>query len=214
MNLARATLIALTLLPTGASAASFDCERARSKLNRVICSDAELSRLDEVVWNTYGERVRTLTELQRTEVRARHIRWRRERGLYETTVEALTHDYRAHLDWLNHAFMAAEGRYRRGGFGASSARLEVQADLRAAGAVELRGVIQVPVIVAWRAATTGAPDATGPSVSFTPLRPDGAAPLAAECRFTLRWQGDAVELTAEGMCGADFSGRYEREAAD
>ena len=55
----------LGMLAAGAvGAASFDCQRARSKLNRLICSDAVLSSLDETVWNAYGERIRSLSALQ------------------------------------------------------------------------------------------------------------------------------------------------------
>lgn len=201
----------LWLLPGFAMAASFDCTRARSKLNRVICSNAGLSRLDEQVWNTYGERVRGLSATQLADVRARHLRWRRERGLYETTVEGLAHDYRSHLDWLNHALFAREGRYRRGGPDGSGASLDIEADLRDPGAAGLRGLLRVPTPVAWRATARAAPDAGAPVLRLVPLRPDADAPMAADCAFTLRFEGDAVQLDAQGLCGADFGGLYERE---
>ena len=43
-------LAAFLLASLAAEAASFDCTRARTKLNRVICSDEALSQLDSMVW--------------------------------------------------------------------------------------------------------------------------------------------------------------------
>ncbi|WP_157642446.1 lysozyme inhibitor LprI family protein [Burkholderia ubonensis] len=44
---------ALSWLPVHAAAASFDCRAARTDVERAICGDAELSRLDEQLDDTY-----------------------------------------------------------------------------------------------------------------------------------------------------------------
>ncbi|KVM71551.1 hypothetical protein WJ60_08500 [Burkholderia ubonensis] len=43
----------LSWLPVRAVAASFDCRAARTDVERAICGDAELSRLDEQLDDTY-----------------------------------------------------------------------------------------------------------------------------------------------------------------
>ena len=48
-----ALLLALSLLPAAAVAASFDCAAARSPTERTICDDAELSALDEQLDQAY-----------------------------------------------------------------------------------------------------------------------------------------------------------------
>ena len=207
-----------------AVAASFDCDRARSKLNRVICSDAALSRLDETVWNTYGERIRSLTALQYVHVRERHLLWRRSRGLYETTVEALTHEYRSHLAWLTHPLLGLEGRYQRSGLGASAAHIEIEVDVRSLQALELRGLATTPMSIAWQAS---ARHAVGSDASLAPpgrdqdvrltLQPrliGDAAPAAAPCAFDLTLTGDQAVLTSSGECGAHVGGTYARTLRD
>jgi hypothetical protein len=200
-----------------AVAASFDCDRARSRLNRMICSDAELSRIDEVVWNAYGERIRGLSPLQYAHIRQRHLQWRRSRGLYETTVEALKHEYRTHLDWLTHPLLQIEGRYQRTGIGASTAHVEVDVDTRSAQAAELRGLVLVAPFLAWEASATGASAplaGTGITFRMRPVLSGNDAELAADCSFEIAFSGDDALLTASASCGRAFDGLYTRVARD
>ncbi len=46
-------LLALTALP--AAAASFDCAKARTKVEKLICKDPQLSRQDEDLAKAFGE---------------------------------------------------------------------------------------------------------------------------------------------------------------
>lgn len=55
----RATVfLSLVLLASGAQSASFDCQKASSRNDRMICDDAELSRLDDEVGVAYKEALR------------------------------------------------------------------------------------------------------------------------------------------------------------
>ena len=81
--------------------ASFDCAKARTKLNRMICADAELSALDSRVWDAFGTRLNGISVAQYTHVRERHLTWRRQRGWYDSTVDALKDDYQRHLAWAH-----------------------------------------------------------------------------------------------------------------
>ena len=57
----RALLVLSFLLAAGAAqAASFDCKRAATPIERTICADAALSQLDERTVAAYGEAVETL----------------------------------------------------------------------------------------------------------------------------------------------------------
>lgn len=207
-----------------AIAANFDCNRARSKLNRAICSDAALSRLDETVWNAYGERIRGLTALQYAHVRERHLLWRRSRGLYETTVEALTHEYLSHLAWLTHPLLGLEGRYQRSGLASSAAHLEVEVDVRSPQALEVRGLATTPIALAWQASARHALNPgslpttpqRGPGIRLTiqPQLLGNAASLSATCEFNISFADDQALLASNGECGANFDGAYARTLRD
>lgn len=51
----------VTILPHGARAASFDCARADSERERLICSDAKLSEIDGELGRVYQERLALLS---------------------------------------------------------------------------------------------------------------------------------------------------------
>lgn len=202
---------ALLLAPQAAQAASFDCTRARTKLNRVICSDAQLSQLDSTVWNAYGERIKTLTPAQFAHVRERHFLWRRTRGLYETTIEALTHEYRSHLAWLTHPLLAHEGRYERLGWGATPAMVEAEVDVSATDLLAVRGQLSGPL--AWRWVAAGASARTRVAAHQARVRPEFiGAPVSDEatCDLRLTFKVDILTIEADGQCSADFGGDYRK----
>lgn len=55
-----AAFIVLFTVASGASAASFDCSRARTKVEKLICADVELSRADEEMAAAYDKARRSL----------------------------------------------------------------------------------------------------------------------------------------------------------
>jgi len=204
-----------------AQAASFDCTRASTKLYRAICSDPDLSRLDEEVWNAYGERVKTLTPAQYAQVRDRHITWRRQRGRYERGIDALTAEYQRHLAWITHPLLPYEGRYER----ADGAELSVEIDAQSPGTAPAAIALGRSARLQWMPAPPGAAGSAlvadagaGTPQPAVPWRDNmlafapnfAGAPIApvANCRFTLRWSGDIAQLASTGACGADFDGDY------
>jgi len=52
----------LTLVPLLAWSASFDCQKARSTTEKMICADAQLSQLDTQLAQTYHAALKTLTK--------------------------------------------------------------------------------------------------------------------------------------------------------
>ena len=217
-------VLAASLLASGiAQGASFDCERARGKLMRNICSDATLSQLDEQVWNAYGERIKTLSSAQYTQVRDRHITWRRERGLYDAGVPALTDDYRRHLAWLSHPLLPLEGRYAR----SDGAEISVELDLHPGKPATALNVIGRQGSLQWLPPRAGLPPNAiepdlGPAepraaVALTDgvlrLRPNFIGTprgLLKDCELTLRWLEDTLRLDSQGKCGAELDGAYQR----
>ena len=219
MSLAGLLLFGATVSgPT--AAASFDCDRARSKLNRTICADPHLSRLDRTVWDAYGERIKTLSPHQYAHVRERHILWRRSRGLYDASTEALRHEYESHLAWLRHPFLPFEGAYRRDS--AVQARIDVEVDAGAPDRVDLRGLLHGYSASRWHADASYVGDGEGPAVAphtvtsaTIRLRPQIAdRPQASPntCEFHISFATETLFLRSSGDCGADFGGRYEKAA--
>jgi uncharacterized protein len=56
------TVLLLALMPLPALAASFDCDIAATKMEQMICSDAELSRADEELAAAYARALKTASD--------------------------------------------------------------------------------------------------------------------------------------------------------
>lgn len=221
MPLARLIALCLGCLAATGLAASFDCERPRGKLNRVICSDATLSALDAEVWNAYGVRIRDLSALQYAQTRERHIAWRRARGLYDMGVDALIHEHRVHLAWLTHPLLPLEGRYARGGE-AAGPRIEIGVDIAAADHLDLRGFSGGQPLLAW-SVRAGPAGQAGPAEAvriadgatrFVPEFAGTPTRRLGDCEFRASFGSDRLTLEAIGECGADFGGTYLKVARE
>lgn len=220
MRSARLAALCVGWAAVASPAASFDCEKPRNKLERVICSDTTLSALDAQVWDAYGARIRGLSALQYAHARERHIAWRRARGLYDTGLDALIHEHRTHLAWLSHPLLPLEGRYARDG-DAQGPRIEAGVDIGAADLLDLRGYSGARALLAWtvRAAAAGAPAHGSASVRiadgrarFTPDFAGTPSRRLGVCEFRVSFGDDRLTLEAIGECGADFAGTYLKVA--
>ena len=222
-SLAGLLLVGVTM-PGPTAAASFDCDRARSKLNRTICADPQLSRLDQTVWDAYGERIKSLTPRQYANVRERHILWRRSRGLYDASIEALRHEYESHLAWLRHPFLPIEGTYKRDSAVGVQARIDVEVDAGAPGRVDLRGLLHGYPASRWHADAPVGGDGAGPAaaphmvagttIRLRPQISDHPQSAPKTCEFHISFATDTLHLRSSGDCGADFGGHYEKAAFD
>ena len=215
-----------------ASAASFDCAKARTKLNRMICADAELSALDSRVWDAFGARIQGISVAQYTHVRERHLTWRRQRGWYDRTIDALKDDYQRHLAWLSHPLLALEGRYETGDGNA----IQIEIDTGAAQNFSVTGSVQTTGLVrhafSWVVPVSGEPlnhivrDADGAearptlalttqghttrSVQFAPAFIGAPPGPLQDCRIELGFGTDQLTLATQGACGARLDGSYTR----
>ena len=216
---------------TQVHSASFDCAKARSKLNRMICADAELSALDSRVWDTFGVHLKTLSPAVLAHVRERHLIWRRQRGWFDDTISAISEDYRLHLGWLTHPLLSLEGQFESDAGHSvrvevdTSAldRLAVQGEVRA----NARGVTAARSAFAWVAPAEGeienhiVRDTEAAAVRPPLLVREGIAHmtptflgtppgLVQQCRIALRFETDTLTLESEGACGAALAGVYHR----
>lgn len=92
-------LIAIFVIPSVILAASFDCGKAVSKIEKLICSDDELSKLDESLNEVY------LRALNRADIKQRTIESQRQWVLHERNicqgVECLKHAYEIRIKELS-----------------------------------------------------------------------------------------------------------------
>jgi len=92
-------LFSLLFMLTTAQAASFDCEKAVSKIEKLICSDDELSKLDESLNKAY------LQALERADIKQQIIESQREWLKYERNLcpsaECMRKAYTTRIKELN-----------------------------------------------------------------------------------------------------------------
>lgn len=107
----------LLIVPHGAVAASFDCSRARTPLEHLVCKDLSLSRLDGEMGKVLRRRMVELPPEQRPPFLAMHRRWLRFRLLTcdlsldappsavetKTAARCMRSQYELHLQTLQRA---------------------------------------------------------------------------------------------------------------
>lgn len=220
-------VLALVLVnaATSAQAASFDCNKARSKLNRMICADADLSALDSRVWDTFGGHLKSLSPAQLAHVRERHFLWRRQRGWYDDNVASISADYQRHLAWLTHPLLPLEGRYETDA--GHAVQVEVEVDAAAPNTLSVQGEAAGPRRFTWVAPAGGeVENRIVRDAEAADVRPGvplinrmveivpvflGAPPAPVQqCRIDIRFGDDALTLATQGACGAELAGSYRK----
>lgn len=93
-------LLGWLMLSFAAQAASFDCGKAQSKVEKMICADAELSRLDEEIAKVYGEVLKKITDEALLKKQQRG--WFKARNRCKD-ISCLNDHYRGRLAELNEA---------------------------------------------------------------------------------------------------------------
>ena len=217
--------VVLVNAATSAQAASFDCNKARSKLNRMICADADLSALDSRVWNTFGGHLKSLSPAQLAHVRERHFLWRRQRGWYDDNVASISADYQRHLAWLTHPLLPLEGRYETDA--GHAVQVEVEVDAAALNTLSVQGEAAGPRRFTWVAPAGGeVENRIVRDAEAADVRPGvplingmveivpvflGAPPAPVQhCRIDIRFGDDALTLATQGACGAELAGNYRK----
>ena len=81
--LKQATLVGLLLVTTGsglAFAASFDCKKAKTKVEKTICADLRLSELDEELAAAFRDALRDARQPEKAELRKKQTAWLKARN--------------------------------------------------------------------------------------------------------------------------------------
>ena len=90
--------VTLLLMANTACAASFDCAKATTKVEKMICANAELSKLDEELSKTYGEAIKNKPDKVLLQVQQRL--WLKERNLCKD-IACLRNDYQKRIARLH-----------------------------------------------------------------------------------------------------------------
>lgn len=214
-----ATLAGLVLLALAApvSAASFDCAKARTKVEKLICNDPQLSRQDEDLAHAYGEALKAWDGQIAAYVKLSQRGWVGSRALLPPGMEqggVLCTDDEAALPCLRAIHADRIAVLKSPGFRLSG--------------VYVRG----PDMISIQAVPTGlnlgyqlgdpsasqgftedtAPTkiATGQDIASFPLT--GTGPDA--CRLDAAFHADEVVITQKGPCGgAKLGGWWKRDQA-
>ena len=98
-------LVALVTVPSLGRAASFDCAKAGTAVEKAICGDGDLSNLDDRLAQIYKIAIGRLDARQRDRLRAKQLRWLdslkdcTNPGVQDTA-NCLIEDYRDRLEFL------------------------------------------------------------------------------------------------------------------
>lgn len=100
-------LLGAFTLSGGVAAASFDCQKAKSGLEHLLCDNAELSQLDSQLGKHYQKLTSTLTPAEVKQLRATQSAWldRRVMDCATTNVNCLKNLYQKRIETL--AFRAS-----------------------------------------------------------------------------------------------------------
>jgi len=210
-------LLLAALVPSLAAAASFDCAKARTKVEKLICKDPQLSRQDEDLAKAYGEALKAWDGKIAAYVRMSQRGWMGARALQapgmggggilcEDDATALTCLRAIHADRiavLGSPGFRLSGIYARGEdflrIKAMPTGLEFAYQLADANASQGFTDETAPVKVA-----------AGQTIVAFPLT--GTGPDA--CRLDASFSADEVVLTQKGPCGgAKLGGWWKRDQA-
>lgn len=203
--------LALLFLPHTASAASFDCRKASAKIEKLICKDAELSRLDEEMAGAYAAALKSngavagyIRLTQRHWVRGDRVLERPDRdrgGIYchddAGAAACLRGLYRDRIAVLRGGALPLSGLFERGG---SMLKLQATAD---------------GMVIDW-ALEGGTGGGTETAVAVPPGAGSVTFALPEEgrpaCRLEIAVAADAATIRQSGPCwDGSLAGRWTRD---
>ena len=174
-----------------AHAASFDCTKAKRKVEKRICADPALSQLDDQAAHAYAQAYASASLHHQQELIAERAKFRHERGRYDATPSALADDYQHWLFYLTHPQRARVGIYQ----GSQQAYVRLLPVRMAGGAALLA---QGTGEVGW---ATAAPFVIEGDRAMVELR--YATMPQAICPATLQFDDERVKLITQGKCGGN-----------
>ena len=221
----------LLLAPLAGQAASFDCAKARAKIEKAICADKELSALDERMAAAYKKQLGAWQGGIAAGVRYDQVEFNKiVRSAHEGEIEdafecnkayvsCIKKMLRERVDVLESTAYPLGGVYQRG-----NAKLLLR-PLAGEGydVVLFRlGGKETVVLSTLKSdhpdgmkVKPGAAGYTASDMLVSQLG-DGVAgtPLKEACEVRLRMSSQEAEITQTGKCGANFAGKYKRNLKD
>lgn len=204
-----------SLAASPAAAASFDCGKARTKVEKLICADPQLSRQDSELAVAYGEALKVWDGKIAAYVKLTQRGWVGSRALLPPDKGMggiLCTDDETRLPCLRQIHTDRIAVLKNPGFRLSGVYVRGQDFLRINGAPT---GLNFAYALANAAATQGFSDDTKP-IRIAPGQTAVAFPLTGEgpdaCRLDAVFTADAVVLTQKGPCsGAKLTGRWTRD---
>lgn len=206
-------LIVLALASGPAAAASFDCGKARTKVEKLICADPQLSRQDSEMAAAYGEAQKVWDGKILAYVKMSQRGWTRARTLTPPGLSgdgALCEDDASRLPCLRQIHADRIAVLKSPGFQLSGIYARGQ-DFISVKAMPTGLVFGYALADA--SATQGFTDDTKP-IKVTPGQTAVTFLLTGDspCRLDAVFTADAMVLTQKGPCaGAKLSGRWTRD---
>jgi uncharacterized protein YecT (DUF1311 family) len=200
-----------------AAAASFDCAKARTKVEKLICADPQLSRQDSEVAAAYGEALKTWDGKIAAYVKMTQRGWVGSRTLLPPGQDmggVYCNDDDSRLSCLRDIHAERIAVLKSPGFRLSGIYVRGQDVL----AVKVASAgLSAGFALADPNATGGATDEAKP-VRVAPGQTAVTFPLAGAgpdaCRLDAVFTADAVVLSQKGPCsGAKLGGRWTRDQA-
>jgi uncharacterized protein YecT (DUF1311 family) len=214
ITLVLAALVMLALLPS-AQAASFDCAKARTKVEKLICADPQLSRQDNDLAAAYAEAQKIWDGKTASYVKLNQRGWVRARSLTPPGLSgdgSLCEDDASRLPCLRQVHADRIAVLKSPGFRLSRiyARGQDFISIKA-----MPAGLNFGYALADTSATQGFTDDTKP-IRIAPGQMVVTFPLTGQgpdaCRLDAVFTADAMVLNQKGPCsGAKLGGRWTRD---
>jgi uncharacterized protein len=209
----QSTPLVLILVPlavlqaaTAAHAASFDCAKAATPVEKLVCSNPALSRTDEELAKAYRSALASSGD--KTRLRDEQRLWIRATRDRCPDVSCLSNAYAARI-----AELTASGstETRTGSYRSDNGTLDVIADRR--------GGARFAVSATWTGANPGQVH-TGETCGTLAIDPAGVGVFRdaeLDCMLRFVFRADAATISQEGTCGFGLNvsaeGQYRKRSA-
>jgi len=208
-----AACLSLILL-SRAHAASFDCSKAGTPVEKMICADPALSTLDSELGQTYIQKMHE--SAQAAQLREQELKWMRDVRNKCTTPSCLEAAYKLRLAELRGSGMGAANAEEGSHSGQTPlkpgkyCRENGELDISSAKGGELTFDLNAVTVLN---ASTGAVNTGDISGSIEPTASGGRyIDKSADCILTFQYSASGIGVTQKGSCGfgvgVDASGAY------
>lgn len=222
--------------PTTLHAASFDCSKARTGVEKAICADSQLSEYDERIAAAYKRALGEWNDAIRDYVRNDQRRWLAEIRRIDTArdddigpvceagdLACLRRELQRRMDTLESSGYRNSGVYQRSDGGGNLVVTAIRnADLRLRVYDRNTAKVLASAEDAAASARSGLPQLQrdtfqwhGPDTFIVEVADDTGTPPSDGCALTVQFSERAATVLQQGGCnGAHFDGTYLRDLND